>query len=76
MPHMEGDTGSQQHSSKGFFLGASVQRTLELQEFKQSSFLGFESLMFTPDLIGSLRKSGDQRDGGEKVLLAGRIYNL
>lgn len=75
MLHMEGTQGLNSTPQKGFFLGASVQRTLELQE-ENSPVLAFESLMFTPDLIGSLRKSGDQRDGGEKVLLAGRIYTL
>lgn len=68
------DTGSQQHPPQRIFLRGPVQRDPGASRGEQSSF-GFESLMFTPDLIGSLRKSGDQRDGGEKVFLAGRIYN-
>lgn len=48
---------------KGIFLRGFCTKDPGASREEQSIF-DFESLMFTPDFVGSLRKSGDQRDGG------------
>ena len=63
MPHMEGTEGLNSNPPKGIFLRGFCTKDPGASRGEQSIF-GFESLMFTPDLVGSLRKSGDHRDGG------------
>lgn len=48
---------------KGIILRNFYTKDLGASREEQSIFV-FESLVFTPDLVGSLRISEDQRDGG------------